>query len=109
MRKKGGCNPPQPWPHCSGETVEDPHVWVPMFNNGGSGALDDDGIEDNDHWLRGGGPLSIDEKDERVGGVMGVNNNCMGHPTATNSASNSSTNNIRAMGGCISCSIHSKQ
>jgi hypothetical protein len=52
--------------------------------------LDNDGMEENDHWLGGGGPLSIDDEDDRAGGVMGVNNNSMWCPTATASASTSS-------------------
>ena len=30
--------------------MEDRHEWVPTFDDGGSGVLDDDGMEDNDHW-----------------------------------------------------------
>jgi hypothetical protein len=47
-------------------------------------------MEEDDHWLWGGEPLSIDNEDNRAGGVMGVNNNSMWHPTPTAYASTSS-------------------
>jgi hypothetical protein len=68
---------------------------APTFDYGGSGALDNDGVEDGNHWWgvegwRAGGPLLIDDKNDRTGGATGVKGNGTGRATATTSASTSS-------------------
>jgi hypothetical protein len=70
--------------------VEDHRKRMLTFDNCGSGVPEDDGIEDDDHWLGGGGPLSIKDKGDRVGGATRVEDNNMWCATATTSASTSS-------------------
>jgi hypothetical protein len=65
---------------------------APTFNYDGSGALDDDSMEDNNRWGGGGvrGLSSIDGKDDQMDGVMQVADDSMGRATAAASASASS-------------------
>jgi hypothetical protein len=45
--------------------------WQPVTDKGGSRALDDDDMEDDNDGSRGGGLISINVKDGQVGVAMG--------------------------------------
>jgi hypothetical protein len=61
------------------------------MDNGSSGALDNDDMEDNNDGPRFGWPSPIDDKDNQVGGVIGVDDDRMGCTTALTSTSTSAT------------------
>jgi hypothetical protein len=57
------------------------------MDNGGSGALDNHNMEDNNDGSRGGGPSLINDEDGQVGALMGVNEDRIGHATTTSTTS----------------------
>ncbi len=69
--------------------MQDHLKWVPMLDEGGGGAPDDNGLEDDDHLLEGGEWLLINDEDNQAGQGMGVDNHRMGHTTTIASASTS--------------------